>query len=328
MTRQGLSPTSIDDITQAHRASTCRQYESGWKKFQGFISSQDVQSVTPSVLTSFATHVFHANPRVSPSTVTNAMVAIRDPISFGFGVTIEDRQWDLLKASFFRQRPPTTPQPPNWSLGKVLTLLQAPKFQSAPSTRDLFSRTLFLVAMATGHRVSQLAALLRSPEFTRFGPDDSSVTLATRPLFLAKNERAGHRMKPVTIHAWLTGGTHHPLCPVKAMREYLSATSGSSNVNLWLDPHSARPLNSSALAKHLVHIIHLADPLSHPRAHQVRKYASSLAFFRSFDIETVREAGQWSSPKSFVQRYLLPHLTNVPCVAMGSTPGPNRGDET
>ena len=182
--------------------------------------------------------------------------------------------------------------------------------------------------MATGHRVSQLAALLRTPEFARFGPGDTYVTLATKPLFLAKNERAGHRMKPITIHAWRQTDTHHPLCPVRALRDYLSATSDTTDVNLWLDPRSARPLNTAGLARHLVRVIHLADPQSHPRAHQVRRYASSLAFFRSFDVEEVREAGQWSSSRSFVQRYLVHRLTDVPCVAMGSTPGHDRTGDT
>ena len=301
MTRRGLSPSSVDDIVQAHRASTCRQYQSGWRKFQNFFSSHGITSIGPSVLTSFATYIFHASPKVSPATVTNAMVAIRDPISFGFGVTINDRQWDLLKASFFRQRPPVAPQPPNWSLDKVLALLLAPRFRSDPGPPDLLLRTLFLVAMATGHRVSQLAALLRSPEFTRFGPRDSSVTLAPRPRFLAKNERAGHRVKPVVIQAWMVDDTHHPLCPVLALKLYLSTTSNSPGVALWVDPRSHKPLTTTDLARRLVDVIRLADPQSHPRAHQVRKYASSLAFFRCFDVDAVREAGQWSSPTSFVQ---------------------------
>ena len=183
--------------------------------------------------------------------------------------------------------------------------------------------------MATGHRVSQMAALSRAPEFTRFAPGDTSVTLHTSPRFLAKNERIQHRMKPSVIHAWLTGDTHHPLRPVKALRDYLTATDSSTSSALWPKPTSGIRLSSTELAKHLVCLIELADPLSNPKAHQVRKYSSTLAFFRSFDVEAVRVAGQWSSPVSFVQRYLLHHLTDVPCVAMGSTPayGPSQAND-
>ena len=105
MTRRELSTSSVDDIEQAHSASTRRQYESGWKNFQTFVSSSGVKTMIPSVLTSFATHVFHAKATVSPATVTNAMVAVRDPLYFGFGVTIDDREWVLLRGSLFRHRP-------------------------------------------------------------------------------------------------------------------------------------------------------------------------------------------------------------------------------
>ena len=181
-----LSQTSITNLNLAHRTSTCRQYQSGWRKFQGFISTHGIKSISPSVLTDFATSTFHAGPRVSPATVSNAMVAIRDPMFFGFGVTIDQRQWELLKAAFFQQRPPPVPQPPQWSLNKVLALLGTTRFQSDPTPYDLLLRTLFLVAMATGHRVSQMAALSRAPEFTRFAPGDTSVTLHTSPRFWQK----------------------------------------------------------------------------------------------------------------------------------------------
>ena len=114
LTGRQLTPAAIDDLVQAHRTSTRRQYESGWKKFQAFVAKEKVTVMTPQVLTSFATSLFHSTHKVSPATVTNAMVAIRDPISFGFGVKINDREWDLLKASFFRQRPPTVPKPPTY----------------------------------------------------------------------------------------------------------------------------------------------------------------------------------------------------------------------
>ena len=320
LTGRQLIPAAVNDLTQAHRTSTRRQYESGWKKFQTFVTEKKVTVMTPQVLASFATSLFHSNHKVSPATVTNAMVAIRDPVSFGFGVKIDDREWDLLKASFFRQRPPPMPKPPNWSLRKVLDLLQSTRFQHNPSTTDSLHRAVFLVSLATGHRVSQMAALLRSPSFTKFGPGDSSVTLASRPGFLAKNERANHRIKPVVIHAWMEGDRHHPLCPVRALRVYLDATSNTNRVEMWLDPKSTRPLTAATLATEIVRVILLADPLSNPRAHQVRKFSSSLAFFRSFDVEAVREAGQWSSPITFVRRYLLHHLTDSPCVTMGFFP--------
>ena len=142
-----------------------------------------------------------------------------------------------------------------------------------------------------------------------------------RPSFLPKNERERHRMRPVTFPAWFVDSSHHPLCPVSALDSYLAATSRSTCQQLWVDPVSLRPLKTSDISKGLTSIIRLADPSASAKAHDVRKFASSLAFFRCFDVEEVRLAGQWSSSTSFVTRYLLHHLRDVPCVAMGSLLG-------
>ena len=171
---EGDHRATVADLTAAHRPSTVRQYESGWKKFQNFIRARKIGTITPDTLASFASFVFHSSPTVSPATVTNAMVAIRDPVWFAFGIEIDKRKWELLKASFFLQRPSKLSPPPSWSLQKVLDLLQTPRFQEAPSTEDLLLKASFLTALATGHRVSQLAALLRTPVFAKWGPDGSS----------------------------------------------------------------------------------------------------------------------------------------------------------
>ena len=215
----------MEDIVGAHRVTTRHQYESGWKKFQHFLRSRGVSSITSQVLLDFASYLFRAGDNVSAATVNNAMVAIHDPMLFGFGLVVDPRQWELLKASFFLQRPSKIPSPPAWSLPRVLDFLQSARFGSAASRSDLFRRALFLVALATGLRVSQLGALIRTPEFTKFAPGLSSVTLTPCPSFLAKNERVRHRMRPVTVPAWLDGSSPHPLCPVAALKAYLDATS-------------------------------------------------------------------------------------------------------
>ena len=320
LTRLNMARPTVRDLMRAHRTSTCRQYESGWKKFQSFVAANNVKEINPGTLAEFATFVFHSGSKVSPATVTNAMVAVRDPISYGFGVIIEDRTWDLLRASIFQQRPPAPPVPPSWALSKVLDLLLTPRFQRSTNPADLLLRALFLVSMATGHRVSQLAALLRTIEFLKFGPNDSSVTLAAHPRFLAKNEWEGHRMTPVVVNSWREEGRSHPLCPVGALRTYVAATEALPRPELWLDPSSGKPLSTSSIAKKLVQLKSLADPQAKPKAHHIRKFASSRALVRSFDVEKVRIAGQWSSANSFVERYLLTHLEETRCIAMFFTP--------
>ena len=178
----------------------------------------------------------------------------------------------------------------------------------------LFLKSLCLVALASGHRISQLAALIRAPEFLKFNLDFSSVTLATKPGFLAKNERPGHRMSPITIPEWRTGTGVHPLCPVAALRSYIASTSAFTGLSLWVNPVNYKALISSGISKGLRDVVSLADPSSSPRANDFRKISFTLRFFRCFDTEEVRQAGQWSSSFSFTERYLQHFMMDVPCV--------------
>ena len=59
------------------------------------------------------------------------------------------------------------------------------------------SKALFLIALATGSRVSELHALRREPEFLAFGIHD--LTLVSRVPFLAKNEDPLHYRDPIVI---------------------------------------------------------------------------------------------------------------------------------
>ena len=149
---QGVSPSAVEDLVRAHRPSTRRQSE--WRKFQRFLRSQHITSIIPQVLLDFASSVFRSGNGVSAATVNNTMVAVQDPVKFGFGIEVDPRKWELLKASFFLQRPSRVPSPPSWSLPRVLDFLQSARFGAAASPSDLLLRALFLVALATGLRVS------------------------------------------------------------------------------------------------------------------------------------------------------------------------------
>ncbi|KAK4303419.1 hypothetical protein Pmani_024568 [Petrolisthes manimaculis] len=82
----------------------------------------------------------------------------------------------------------STPGPrttPRWSLHKVLASVKT-LTQSQGEDEKLMS-SLFLIALPTGFRTSQLAALTRHSNFTSFGEDYDYLTLAPSPSILAKN---------------------------------------------------------------------------------------------------------------------------------------------
>ena len=270
-----------------------------------------------STLLEFASYLFHTR-KLSISSISGHIAAVADPEKFAFGISPDARALELMKSSFFIQRPPPVKKSVQWSLHKVLAHLSSDEFTREPTVERSFQKAVFLVALASGLRVSQLAALTRSHVLTKFAGGARKVTLAVHPSFLAKNERLHHRMKPVVIPALWSGDVPHVLCPVAALQKYVQATE--SEERLWIWPTSGKPCTPANLAKVIVSVIEAADPGSAPTAHQVRKYASSLAFLRSLDMEEVQEAGQWASCSSFITNYLNTQLQDTRCVAMGSLP--------
>ena len=310
-----------DDFIKGSRESTLRQYQSAWRAFQLFLAARPVTTVSLPVVWDFLSHVFHAKRRCAATVATYA-AALADPLQFAFGIDVRGRVWDMMKRAFYNQRPPRRRPGVFWCLQKVLDLLQGPDFSTAPGPHQLLRKALFLVAMASGLRASQLHALVRSSTWLVFAEDGRQVSLAPSPRFLAKNERVGHTLRPLVLQAWMEGPRHHALCPVQALRSYVAATPGRGRVRLFIWPDSGRPLTRLHISKLLCGVIEEADPGKAPRGHDVRAMSSTLAFLRHHSLDRVMEQGQWSSDHSFVSRYLLHSLGSVPCSTMAGPPSP------
>ena len=305
------------------RASTIRQYQSAWKAFQLFLSYRPVSIISIPVVLDFLSYMFHSRRRAAP-TISTYAAALADPLWFGFSLDIRSRAWDLLKRGLFLQRPPSRPPRIFWSLSKVLDHLQEPRFSEDPSPLLLLQKALFLVAMASGLRASQLHALVRAPSWLVFSQDGRRVSLAPSPKFLAKNEREGHVLSPIDIQAWMDGGTHHPLCPVAALRRYVrTSRRAAPSGRLFLWPDTGRPLSRLHISKTLCSVIEAADPGKAPRGKDVRAMSSTMAFLRHFSVDKTRREGQWASDYSFVHHYLDHTVETVPCVSMAGPPAPH-----
>ena len=307
------------DVLAGSRPSTVRQYQSAWKALQGFLRNRPVTSVSLPIIFDFLSYMFHARNR-APQTISTYAAALADPLWFGFHLDVRSRVWDLMKRSYFIHRPPPRRPTIFWSLSKVLASLEGPTYAVAPDLHHRLRKALFLVAMASGLRSSQLHALTRHPAWLVFAPDGQRVSLAPSPKFLAKNEREGHVLTPILIPAWMDGHSHHPLCPVAALREYVSASSHRSHSRLFLWPDTHKPLSRIHISKELCTIIEEADPGKAPKGKDVRAMSSTLAFLRHFSLDQARRGGQWASAHSFVHHYLEHSLEEVQCSTVAGPP--------
>ena len=234
---------------------------------------------------------------------------------------------DLLR-SFRLERPLSSSRVPPWDLLRVLSFLRGPPFEplSACSLRDLTRKVLFLVSLATARRVGELQAVSRSVSFS--GGD---AYLSYLPEFLAKTESASNPLPRSFCVRSLTDFVGDLpdellLCPVRALRVFLSRTSSISPRprSLFVSPRApSRSLSKNALSFFLRDLIAQAYSSPAPSsssssssltsgglvtsragAHSVRGMATSWAFSRNVPVRSLLEAASWGSSSVFTSFYL------------------------
>ena len=115
-----------------------------------------------------------------------------------------------------------------WSLIKVLQL--ASDTYSEPCEYiKLLRKTLFLLALASGARMSEIAALSCDQGFLKFLPS-SEILLSPHLKFLAKNEDPQNSWGPWKIVPLPQDPSS---CPVATLKVYLSRTSQWSSGRLF-----------------------------------------------------------------------------------------------
>ena len=222
---------------------------------------------------------------------------------------------DLIR-SFKVEVPSRGVRPPSWDLLRVLTYLRSPVFEplQRSSLRNLSRKTLFLLALATAKRVRELQALSRAVSFSA-----SAAGISYVPEFLAKTESAVHSLprsfSVPSLGDFAAGLTEDLLlCPVRALREYVSRTASFVNRprRLFVAPRCpTRAMSKNAISyflrKVIVHAGASSEELAAPKAQSIRGIATSSAFFRNWSLASVLDAVSWCSNSVFTLFYFKRH---------------------
>ncbi len=193
-----------------------------------------------------------------------------------------DESLRRLLTGMFNDRPPTRPQVPAWDLNTVLEFLSNVPFEPLGNAtlKNLTFKTVMLVALASGHRCSEIQAISASASvFVNDG-----VNLFCRTDFVPKNETSSFKHTPLFLPKI---GMHSSVredrlwCPVRALCKYLQRTSNLKEDNdqlflTYVEPH--RPAAIRTVARWLVAVLvdfKVVDSSSHPRVHSTRAVASS-----------------------------------------------------
>ena len=307
----GFSSTVAGQLALCRRTSTRLNYQARWGTFRKWCRDSRHRSSDPTVpkIAEFLTYLFKTK-KAAVSTIKDYRAMLSSVYKFCLPtISTSPILKDLIK-SFEISAPRPLYSPPPWDLDKVLEYLSGPPFEplAEASFRNKIRKALFLLAMATAKRVGELQAL---SSVSRRGDD---LVLHYDPFFLAKTESTSNPLPRSVIVPSLVdfvGDLHERVhCPVRAVK-YLRRSACSPNFTpsrLFVSPSDPqRPMSKNAMSFFLRQVIMESGAVSSPhtpRAHDIRGIATSLNYFTSLSISSVKEAATWRSNRVFAMRYL------------------------
>ena len=322
---QGFSEAVATRIEAPQRSSTRAVYEAKWAIFTRWCKDNQVDFRSPPLkaVADFLLYLFQEK-ELQPSTIDGYRSAIADklgnqPVNISRGESLT-----RLLDSFHRDRPKARRGVPSWNLSLVLHQLTKPPFEpiKKASLKHLTFKTVFLLALGSGKRRSEIHAWLRKN--IRHQEDWSNVSFYPSPLFLSKNQLAKEgpgSVAPVVIPALAPTldsslKEDRSLCPVRALRYYLDRTDdirqNKQLVFVSFKKGFEKDISPATISSWIKQTIILCYDLSDQeaqnlhqiKAHDVRAFAASKAFQSGMSLEQLLSACHWKSHNTFTQFYL------------------------
>ena len=284
-------------LVQKLRQSSMRQYQTVWTSFLTFLHKSQPTTMNDNVVLEYLTSLFNEGRALA--TVKTYKAALHRPLLEAFGLEINDTVFSDLVRVFSLKRPARRTPRISWSLNKVLDMLiLQPYTDPNVDNHALLKKTILLVSLACGARIGEIAALRRGKDFIYPMGDDICVSPSQD--FLAKNENPQMRRGPIRIRAL---GQSHPLCPVRALKLYLERTAQVKDGQLFVHHVSQKPLTNKGISSAVISLIKLANPETFPKFHDIRKYATTIAFLNEATFLDITEYTGWSSIRVFLSFY-------------------------
>ena len=322
---QGFSVEVAERIAAPQRSSTRTIYRSKWALFEKWCRENSVDFSTPSVkqISDFFMYLYQDLNR-RPSTIDGYRTAIVDTLGKTAQHIAHNADLHRLLSSFHRDRPKSSRNLPKWNLSVVLNELTKAPFEPMKDSdlKHLTLKTAFLLALASGKRRSEIHAWVAN-KVANLGQWEK-VALFPSSDFIAKNQLAregSQSVSPVTIPALTTivdrqFKEDRTLCPVRALRFYLDRTKdlrGSRSLLFisFKKGHTSdiRPATLSSWLKQTILLCYKqadqqALDLVQVKAHDIRAFAASKAFYGGVSVDQIMQACHWKAHNTFTNFYL------------------------
>lgn len=325
----GLSQEAAALAAKARRPSTRKTYNCRIKKFTGWCKDRKINPYKASVgkVGDFLTWTFNQNASCrSIRACRTAIASIHHGFPDGTTVSGSPILNDIIKASF-NERPPPQSLTPAWDMPRALRFLAEEPFEppDRSSMMDMSRKTAFLIAAASGRRVSDIEALSVAKHHLSFRED--GVHLLPRAGYLAKNQTVNFTPEHIVLPDLRKAGNSPddgPWCPVRALRYYLNRTRHYRGEIDHLFLTAQKPYKAASkqtISRWIVSVIR--DSLERDvkqlegsnsrgfRAHDLRSQAASWALYQGASIGDIMSAQGWSSSTSFRTVYLKDPLVSI-----------------
>ena len=258
--------------------------------------------------------------KFSPSTIAGYRSAISLIHKGCNGVQVgQDKDLSELITGMSNLRPRKRSLVPNWSLPLVLNILSKAPFEplATASMKFVTLKTVFLIAISSGRRVSEIHALSIDSSHFRWEKNGKGVRLLTNRDFMAKNESLNNPGQDIFLASFdqFTSVEEDLLmCPCRALAIYMNRTEalreGKEHLFITYKKGEVRRPSKDTISRWIVQTVKIAyelageDDLTLARAHDTRSLASSWALFQGVKLEEIMRAAFWKAETTFTSFYL------------------------
>lgn len=318
---KGFSERTANTMAAARRQTTSDTYDARINRYSRWCKRRDVNPFTAPVtdIADFLQELFD-DDEFSPSTIAGYKSAISLIHKGVDGIPIGQNQ-DLsnLLTGMYHLRPVKRNLVPNWSLPLVLNMLNKPPFEPLDKVdvKYLTLKTVFLIAVTSGRRVSEIHALSADKHHLRWESNGNGVRLLTNRKFLAKNESLKNPGKDIFLSRfqdYISCAEEGLMCPCRALSIYLNRTKpvreSESRLFLTFKKGSVHGASKDTLARWIVSTVKTAYAIagdgdfSLARAHDTRSLATSWALFQGVKLQEIMRAAFWAAETTFTSFYM------------------------
>ena len=219
----------------------------------------------------------------------------------------------LFMKGAFMNNPPVRTLLPSWELSILLEYLQGHPFEPLhrASLGDVTLKTVFLTAITSARRVSELGSLGRVAPYIRW--ESAGVRLRTVPNFLPKTATPAHLGRDIFLPRFLA---NRKLCVFRCLKRYLQITEDfidNSEFHMFVchgGKRRGKAASKQTISNWIVKVIKNAyeakgETAPDIKAHSTRGTATSWALFNQASFNAVMQAADWRQKSTFVKHYAL-----------------------